>query len=424
MKPVDDELIAHIKESLSAHEEAYVPGAWESFNKGQQEPKGGIIWLYRLGAAAAAVLLVGFAVFFMMNRSGVKVIPETAGIKADTSKPVISNPAPVGNGEPVNEALVSGYKDAGHGRKMPESKSFAGAAFAGPDTSNQIKVSNTVPEVLQPTDKVAQVVQPEKVADQPKERLASNVPPAANQKQSFQDFLNAETEKNKHQASKRMAANKAENKWDLGLMVAPSIGNDKKLNMGYGVSMEYAVSKKVSISSGISYNQMGASKVIGGGGGSSNPMDAPASAMALVQETKRLKSVDANLVGLDIPLEIKYHISDRFYTNVGVSAFAILNQKQNNNYIEGRLEGESLDLGNASAFKSVFKESTVSEAVPSEEIKNDKYLGFYNLSIGYKQKVSGKNSLSIEPFMKLPIKEYSKENLRLIGTGIRLKFDF
>lgn len=194
--------------------------------------------------------------------------------------------------------------------------------------------------------------------------------------------------------------------------------------MGYGVSMEYAVSKKVSISSGISYNQMGASKVIGGGGGSSNPMDAPASAMALVQETKRLKSVDANLVGLDIPLEIKYHISDRFYTNVGVSAFAILNQKQNNNYIEGRLEGESLDLGSASAFKSVFKESTVSEAVPSEEIKNDKYLGFYNLSIGYKQKVSGKNSLSIEPFMKLPIKEYSKENLKLIGTGIRLKFDF
>jgi hypothetical protein len=419
MKPVDDELIAHIKDSLSAHEEAYVPGAWESFNKGQQKPKVGIIWWYRLGAAAA-ILLVGFAVFFMVNPSGVKVIPETAGIKADTSKPVISNPVPVGGGEPVNDALASGYKNDVQGQKMPE----AGAAFAGPDSSNQVKVSNAVPEVLQPTDKVAQVVQPEKVTDQPKESLASNVSPTANQKQSFQDFLNAETEKNKHQASKRMAANKAENKWDLGLMVAPSIGNDKKLNMGYGVSMEYAVSRKVSISSGISYNQMGASKVIGGGGGNSNPMDAPAGAMALVRETKRLKSVDANLVGLDIPLELKYHISDRFYTNVGVSAFAILNQKQNNNYVEGRLEDESLNAASPSAFKSVFKESTVSEAVPSEEIKNDKYLGFYNLSIGYKQKVSGKNSLSIEPFMKLPIKEYSTENLKLIGTGIRLKFDF
>jgi hypothetical protein len=72
----------------------------------------------------------------------------------------------------------------------------------------------------------------------------------------------------------------------------------------------------------------------------------------------------------------------------------------------------------------VFSQRSVSEPVPTGEIRNNKYLGFYNISFGYKQKVSEKQSFSVEPFMKLPMKEFSKENLYLIGTGIRLKFDF
>lgn len=416
MKPVDDELIAHIKESLSLHEEAYVPGAWENFNK-KQKRKGGAIWLVRLGTAAA-ILFVGFAVFYM-NRSPEFVIkPRVAGIKADTSKPGAANSAPVKIADQLTDPLAVVSKPTPLAFKvMPKSASSTPGSVPS-EINSPVVVLTPSTDGAKPQDKVEKA-SADVVA--PKEVLIAKVPAEQGQKQSFQDFLNAETEKNKNQPAKNGMASKTESKWDLGLMVAPSIGNDKKINMGYGVSMEYAVSKKVSISSGVSYNQMGALKTITPNSG---VMNSPSPAVALVQETKRLKSVDANLVGLDIPLELKYRFNDRFYTNVGLSAFAILNQKQNNNYVEGKVESSASSFVDRSAFNSLFKESAVSEPIPTDEVRNDKYLGFYNLSIGYKQKVSGKNSLSIEPFMKLPIKEYSKENLRLIGTGVRLKFDF
>jgi hypothetical protein len=417
MKPVDDELIAHIKESLSLHEEAYTPGAWENFSK-KEKRRGGLIWLVRL-STAAAILLIGFIAFYLSTSPDIALQPVTSVTKADTSKTTGVKGGPSVAPTQINDAVLAANKTTSrHGLKKVANEAALIPASTQPQTNDPATILTQSNGEAIPKEVFEKPID---VVVAPKETQAAHVPVVETQKQSFQDFLNAETERNKTNPAKHSVANKIDSKWDLGLMVAPSIGNDKKINMGYGVSMEYAVSKKVSISSGVSYNQMGASKMINP---VSNSMDAPAGAMALVQETKKLKSVDANLVGLDIPLELKYHFNDRFYTNVGLSAFAILNQKQNNNYVEGRVDNSAASMADRSAFNSFFKESTVSEPIPPDEARSDKYLGFYNLSIGYKQKVSGKNSLSIEPFMKLPIKEYSKENLRLIGTGVRLKFDF
>ncbi|HTM97763.1 MAG TPA: hypothetical protein VL088_03425, partial [Pedobacter sp.] len=52
------------------------------------------------------------------------------------------------------------------------------------------------------------------------------------------------------------------------------------------------------------------------------------------------------------------------------------------------------------------------------------YIGFYNLSFGYTKKVYKNHSLSIEPFVKLPIKVVSQDHLKLMGTGLRLKVGF
>jgi hypothetical protein len=66
----------------------------------------------------------------------------------------------------------------------------------------------------------------------------------------------------------------------------------------------------------------------------------------------------------------------------------------------------------------------VSEPAPQSEVQQNKYLGFYNFSFGFKQKVSKNNTLSIEPFLKVPMKDIKTENLNLIGTGVKLKFNF
>jgi hypothetical protein len=71
----------------------------------------------------------------------------------------------------------------------------------------------------------------------------------------------------------------------------------------------------------------------------------------------------------------------------------------------------------------IVKEKTT-EPQSEANIDPDKYIGFYNFSLGYKQKISKKNNIAIEPFLRLPMKTFSKENLNLTNGGLRLKIDF
>jgi len=443
MKPVDDELFAHIKESLTEHEEAYIPGAWERFEKKDGKKT---VWLWFASlSSAAAVLLIGLTFLYPGDKIQVNEVPQQ--VKNTPSNQHVD--AGKGNVPDVAVATTAIEKIK---TKVAEHKNTIGHRTDNNGANNPIVTSvQAVPTIVQTIgskeqpnvsniqsnvspiqrtigssneiivsdkkDVIAAAASTEVIAKvNAKEKDSVKI----NKTRSFQEFLDAEVKSNSAIAALKSSAKKAD-KWEMGLMVAPSMGNAKKLNMGYGVSMDYVLSNKVSISSGISYNEMAATKSMAGNG---QMMDAPSN-MAIVNDTKSLKSVDANLVGIDIPLGIKYHLSKKFYTNLGVSAFAILNQKQNNNYLQGSVEyAATADASNANGFKALFQQQTVSEAVPSGEIRGDKYLGFYNVSFGFKQPISGSKAFSVEPFMKLPMKEFTKENLYLIGTGVRLKFDF
>lgn len=429
MKPEDDELIAHIRESLTEHEEVYLPGAWERFEKKERRGRG-LLWFSSLSAAAAA-LIIGFALFYTSNKT-----PDKETVKLTKTKDILPNKVKL-----PDTAVLSEVNKTGTVRNITENLKTAVAqneAIAVQRSNNNISNSPLIVKVKQPdsgpaidskdlpvqvkTDPVPIVPDLKNGAVASAEaNLVAETPAKTDRPRSFQEFLDAEVKTNPALAQTKTTAKKND-KWEMGLVVAPSIGNGKKLNMGYGVSMAYALSDKVSISSGLSYSEMGASKDLSGS--SERMSDSPAGPLAMVQETKSLQSVDASLVGLDIPIEVKYYFSKKFYTNVGLSAFAVLSQKQNNNYLQGTVESGLVNYTNPSGFNAVYSQKSVSEAVPSAEVKNDKYLGFYNISFGYKQQISDKRSLAVEPFLKLPVKEFTKENLYLLGTGIRLKFDF
>lgn len=427
MKPVEDELFAHIKESLTEHEEVYLPGAWERFEK-KEKKRTGWIWFAGL-SSAAAVLLIGFTLFYTADKTQNNELPQQVNttlpkqnadvVTAPETAPALTATENLKTKISENRNIVEQRinNNVADNPLIVAAKPLATIPVVIPGTSvEQGVVSNTTTKglgdkkeaIAETSDMVAKTTVKEK------DSAKTNKP------RSFQEFLDAEVKSNSAVAALKSSAKKSD-KWEMGLMVAPSIGNTKKLNMGYGLSMDYALSDKVSISSGISYNEMAATKSIGGNNGM---MDSPGPPMAMVSDTKSLKSVDANLVGIDIPLGLKYHLSKKFYTNVGISAFAVLNQKQNNNYVQGGIEYVPSNESNLAGFKAVFQEKAVSEPVPSGEIRGDKYLGFYNVSFGFKQQISGSKAFSVEPFMKLPMKEFTKENLYLIGTGVRLKFDF
>ncbi|NQX41976.1 hypothetical protein SAMN05421820_109246 [Pedobacter steynii] len=413
IKLPEDEFIAHIRESLMAHEEEYDPGAWEDFIKEEPKKRGLIFWLAGL-SSAAAVLLIGFGLFFTLNKKELpknQEVAKTKTLEKESATPQVTD---------IVSAVPSGQKQ-GTLISVTKNKRTLGADDI---KAGQVAINLNTNE---PHSAIAEVganqsgVKPGSKSEQiiPQEQVVVQVP-AVEKKQSFEDFLIDETKQNRT-ANTGKPTTKRESKWEMGLVVAPSFGNSKKLNMGYGVSMGYALSDKVSISSGISYNEMGASRTI------ENPPNTAMKSMSfggdVANDSKELKAVNAQLRGIDIPLELKYHLSKRLYANVGVSAFAVIDQKQQNTFIESKVAPQAYEAGSGDA-KAMVLNRTVSEEAPKEEIKNDPYLGFYNFSVGYRQKISKGKAFSVEPFIKLPMKELKQENLYLIGTGVRLKFDF
>jgi hypothetical protein len=426
MNPAEDELIAHIKESLSGYEEAYVPGAWENFNK--KERKKPLFWVWGLSSAAAAILVL--MVFFFTRTT------EKLPVQITRTKPAIIEKGIVP--EQRNTIDTPADQTAANAQTTLHTEQPAAAAATAaehhieqtPVNSGTVAVAaiNTNNTIQNPisTTKTAAVNDNPAVVAQANTNLAAvktgyqKVPVDASI--AMRDFLDKESKLNASTKANKLAAKK-DNKWEMGVMVAPSFGNTKKLNMGYGVNMAYALSDKISLSSGIAYNEMTGAKSIGV---DQTVMNSPTT-NAFVTPSKNLESVEARLVGIDIPLEIKYHINKKIYAGVGVSAFAVLNPKRNNTYMEGKVVERSVtDYAAGTQQSKMFfvNERVVEDAPVESEIKDGQYLGFYNFSFGYKQKVSKNNSVAIEPFVKVPMKGVTNENLRLLGTGVRLKFDF
>jgi len=234
--------------------------------------------------------------------------------------------------------------------------------------------------------------------------------PETNKKLSFEDLLALDSKVNQQHPT--ISKTDQHSKWQPDVYVAPSMGNDNKLNLNYGFSLSYAIANKLSISSGVSYASISSTE--------SQNAAAPQSLSG-----KNLESINAKVQGINVPLEVRYNISDKLYTGIGVSALAVLNNSQQNTYLVNQVQTLSSPLANGTMdSKSFIVAEKQSEPQPTSTIDPDKYIGFYNFSLGYKQKISKKNNIAIEPFLRLPMKTFSRENLNLTNGGLRLKVDF
>lgn len=419
---LENELIAHIRESLVEHEEPYVMGAWEKFNAPEKKRRP-IAWLPFL-QGAAALLVIGFIAILILNKK--PVTQQIAKVEVDKKQPAIKEA--IGAKEminPKNSEIMEGKIDVNSLSNTNKTDGQADqsnpmvTAQPEPKLQNEpiIIANNTLDVSQRPAEKIVEAP----VIKSNEETVAVNKVEA--QKPNIIDFLENETQKNKIKDKEKIDANK-KNKFTVGVVVAPSFGNVKKLNMGYGVSVDYNLTAKFSLNSGVAYNQMAATK---GAQSGSMAADAPmSSALVRSGSSKNLESVEERVTGIDIPLEIKYHVNKHIYASFGVSAFAVIKQQRSNTYIEEKIVQQSSEAGltSASQFSSMLVSERVTEKETPTKAEDYSYLGFYNLSFGYKKKISKNNSFAIEPFLKLPMKEVKTENLKLIGTGVKLKFDF
>lgn len=406
---MDKELIEHITAQLQNHEETYPNGAWERFSEKKNKRRGIAYW--PLWTAAALILIFG-GIFLAQNNIDQKKELATSKPKAQ------QNPAASGNTNAIIETKTNPTplnNDTNALNKLAANRATKITENLKPLLSQETSypLINTAEELTPVNNNLLDSklagVNLSNLKSKQFNILTENKKPQPGTQTNFEKLLAQDSYANQQKPVDKVSGN---SKWQPDVYVAPAMGNDNKVTMNYGFSLSYAIANKLSISSGVSYASISTTE----------SLDASA---PQTLSGKNLASVDAKVRGINVPLELKYNISDKLYTNIGVSALAVLNNSQQNSYIVNQVQSFSSPAvnGYADSKTLIVKEKTV-EPQPEANIDPDKYIGFYNFSLGYKQKISKKNNIAIEPFLRLPMKTFSKENLNLTNGGLRLKIDF
>ena len=426
---MDKELIEHIATQLHHHEESYSAGAWERFNEKNNKKPRFVIW--PLWVAAALILVFG-GTFLLLNQQNHKTDLVIAKPKAVEKKLVEKNSSVNAKNRQV--------------KTITPSKQINISAKEDDEAPKNISGLNNQPQILvadldkKPKDPIIKIenhntlnnsltnIQLTSYRNRKFEIAVERKREKAFKKPTFEDLLAHDSKISELKTTTKSAGN---SKWEQGLYVAPTMGNDNKVNMNYGFSLAYNLADKLSISSGIAYSSLSstsnpASQKTVSSDASPNAMPVSGAISSYSSgSAKSLESVNANVRGINIPLELKYNINKKLYTGIGVSALAILNNKQNNNYLVS--SGKNITVANSAGIaeqRMLIVTDRVSESQTQTSNFSDKYIGFYNFSLGYKQKISKKTDFAVEPFLRLPMKTFSKDNLNLTNGGLKLKFDF
>ena len=197
-------------------------------------------------------------------------------------------------------------------------------------------------------------------------------------------------------------------------------GSNNQFNLGAGLTADIRVTDNLRISSGLSvgqnslsYNsQAPAVQSASFGAPLASASIAPASLYLYTANTPQFKSYDANLIGIDVPLNIKYIFDpgkSNTYFLAGLSSGTFINETYTYSY-------------NNPSFYS----SNVSQ-VQNQSTTNN-FNGIYiartlNLAFGTGYFL-GRNRLVIEPFLKYPLEGLGTQQLKFGAGGINLKFDF
>lgn len=481
----DDDIFNHIKSVMRDHEEPYDEGAWERF-KAVSTPvpvKKGAVSMWKWAMAAAAVVTAVLFLARIFNSSTPTPDPSEstehlAAIPADSSANITRiEPA----SQPGESAILADeakkeintiYNNNRENNIHKYNNNQLTAAYKPGMRSVTTDLRPTViqsssritppqPLVIVPQAPVTAIHQPAQkrvdfwknqveVTDAPK---TTNTPVYRDEEKQLAVTKPLLTDKPRKEKNK---------KWQPSLYVSPLFG-DLGIDMGYGVSVGYAINDKIRISSGVAHTRLSASRSYGAGpvgemiasapnsvggpqgavgatgaagangatGAKGTSLDSKAALTSAYNfvagsQTNSLQQVDGSLSGIDIPVEINYNFNKKLYASAGVSGLVVINDNKKYTYVDNRNVKVSVETnrGNLKEDKSVmFSEQNTTKQPIQAPQENIPFLGFYNISFGYRQKISGRTGVALEPFLKVPMKNVTQENLKYMGTGIRLKFD-
>ena len=196
-------------------------------------------------------------------------------------------------------------------------------------------------------------------------------------------------------------------------------GSNNQVNAGAGVTADVKITNNLILVSGlaIAQNTLSFSNGIPASFGQNNFLTATAnSANAdqnyLAASVPILKNYNANLVGLDIPLNLKYEFNPKkgnAYFLAGLSSGTFINEAYTYQYNYPSISSPSLQK---------------TQGETSSKSFNSFYFGrTLNLAFGVGLPV-GKNQVIMEPFLKYPLQGMGAQQIPFGAGGINLKFNF
>lgn len=424
------ELITHIAETLREHEASYKEGAWERFaakDKGYKK----ILPLWYL-SGAAAILLLSVGIFLYKAGNDVINVP----------KEIVYQQTPQREEEQLSlerkpdDQLIT--KNAKPVQTIKKGSTHARQLVSNTTPPFTVKGSESKTENFssQHSGKSADTEYFEKEGvKKTEERIADTDTKQATKTQQKNDedaLIRMLSESNKSEGVDIKIANNRsimDKRWDIGVVLSPSV-TDQRFNMGGGVAIAYRISKKLSVGSGVSVVDLGlrqAPPQSNNGPSASPAMLNSESPMlsAKSSESKELTSVNTNWLALDVPIDIKYHISKQFYASAGVSFFAILNENRTNNYVTHTPTNRTVQNAEGYSFaQQEFEVKNVSEKTDETPFEGNSYSGFLNFSVGRQVPLSKRVGVSVEPFFKLPIGKLSRQDMNLRYGGVRIITSF
>jgi len=377
MAHTEEEFLTHVKEIFQQEEFPYQPGAWENFQQ-QHRKKKNAAWIGWTTQAAVFILFF-FALFYWKESQHLK--KKQARSLSVSALRVGKQPSPGHLDVSVSKVVSIHTKIEQHRTEdvqMTSSEMISAQqdhSDSGPSKDSCRNVFKTSPAATRRYSKPAEKNNP---------------------------FLALKED--------NPAEDHDVQKWKYNALISSSYSNSGKMRLGVGGEVEYALNARFSVTSGLSLNQLSALNKL-----EKDPPDVPG---------KTLTSVQTSISGLDIPIDFKYSLSSHTYVRIGVSVTGVLRKSQVLAYEEKKLVDVPVSGEDGPGFESKLMSSTETVPVASDELPQQNYLGFYNFSYGFNQKISKKQRLIIEPFIKIPMKSYSELKTNLTSGGIRLKLEF
>ena len=433
-KDIVEEIVSRLK---ATPEHPYRAGAWEKFQADHLPPKKSIAWRY-WSSAAAVLLLLGMGYIFQTNQ-------------LNTDQAIVHTPQMSGSDLPNTE--IESVENA-EKKNLLEEETTVVAQYGGKlldDRKSHVdqKINNLI-ELQHEETSIALNLKPTIIVPLPQRIINVNSIKQQDNNElskeivSFPTQLAASALRPEEQGYSEDLPNKKNfnlsNKLDLGAFVSPTSTN-QKVKVGGGLMLAYNLNNRLSVRTGISYHeyevgivqdptQPSSTEIVAADKlthkQSQNLLLEPAAANSNFVAIPNVNAVNGMVQSLDIPLELSYRIAKNFYATSGVSYAPILNQKRHIQYIEN-VNTNTFTGGvpsNQAALESANRVVTKTTESSEENVSSNGFGGFVNFSLGRKMEVNKKLSISVEPFVKLPVGNFRVSEMNYTNGGIRIITNF